>query len=175
MLVRMSLPHKPTCLSRHRADPKVASRKRNSSQARHTPSATTGAEPTIAPIGWSGVLFLHRGYYQGAILHFTLSIPPSYPSTAPTITFDSPIFHPLVDPSSGRMRLDWRFPTWRAREDCISHVLHAVKGAFKRKALEGLREALCANHEAFHLCVSRLPSSVSCQLSAIGFGDRRVD
>ncbi|GAA5999994.1 uncharacterized protein JCM10292_003572 [Rhodotorula paludigena] len=100
---------------------------------------------------WSGVLFLHRGYYQGAILHFTLSIPPSYPSTAPTITFDSPIFHPLVDPSSGRMRLDWRFPAWRAREDCISHVLHAVKSAFKRKALEGLREALCANHEAFHL------------------------
>ncbi|GAA5826077.1 hypothetical protein JCM3770_000978 [Rhodotorula araucariae] len=118
-------------------------------QADHLPTGmyVFPSEPTR----WNGVLFLHRGYFAGAILHFTLTLPSSYPSSPPQITFDSPIFHPLIDPSSGRMRLDWRFPAWRPREDCIALVLHAVKGAFKRKALEGVREALCANVEAYHL------------------------
>ncbi|GAA5891743.1 hypothetical protein JCM8208_002870 [Rhodotorula glutinis] len=109
------------------------------------------------PTRWNGVLFLHRGYYAGAVLHLTLSLPSSYPSSPPVVTFDSPIFHPLVDPSSGRMRLDWRFPTWRPREDCIALVLHAVKAAFKRKGLESLREALCANVEAYHLYREQTP------------------
>ncbi|BGP36197.1 hypothetical protein JCM10450v2_000095 [Rhodotorula kratochvilovae] len=124
-------------------------------QADHLPTGmyVFPSEPTR----WYGVLFLHRGYYQGAVLHFTLTLSSSYPSTAPQITFDSPIFHPLIDPSSGRMRLDWRFPAWRPREDCIALVLHAVKGAFKRKALEGLREALCANVEAYHLYRDQTP------------------
>ncbi|PRQ77129.1 Ubiquitin-conjugating enzyme/RWD-like protein [Rhodotorula toruloides] len=100
--------------------------------------------------GWSGVLFVHQGYYRGAVLHFTLAIPSSYPSKAPSVTFESPVFHPLVDPVSGNMRLDWRFPTWRPREDCIWNVLHAMKAAFKRKALDQLREAMCANVEAYH-------------------------
>ncbi|GAA5845708.1 hypothetical protein JCM11251_003933, partial [Rhodosporidiobolus azoricus] len=98
---------------------------------------------------WNATLFLHQGYYAGAILHFRLVIPPSYPHAAPTVVFDSPIFHPLVDPVSGRMRLDSRFPTWRPRRDFVFHVLHAVKAAFKRNALDELREAVCANQEAW--------------------------
>jgi ubiquitin-protein ligase len=109
----------------------------------------------LASAGWSGVLFIHQGYYRGAVLHFTLTIPSSYPAKAPSVTFESPLFHPLVDPVSGSMRLDWRFPTWRPREDCIWNVLHAMKAAFKRKALDQLREAQCANVEAYHTCVGR--------------------
>ncbi|GAA5923484.1 uncharacterized protein JCM15063_003662 [Sporobolomyces koalae] len=100
---------------------------------------------------WSGVLSIHKGYYAGAILHFTLSIPSTYPHTIPVVTFDSSIFHPLVDPVSGRMRLDSRFPTWRPREDFIWNVLHFVKASFKRRALDELREAVCANPEAYRL------------------------
>lgn len=110
---------------------------------------------SLASAGWSGVLFIHQGYYRGAVLHFTLMIPSSYPSKPPSVTFESPVFHPLVDPVSGSMRLDWRFPTWRPREDCIWNVLHAMKAAFKRKALDQLREAQCANVEAYHTCVGR--------------------
>ncbi|GAA5909332.1 hypothetical protein JCM6882_000954 [Rhodosporidiobolus microsporus] len=100
---------------------------------------------------WSATLFLHRGYYAGSILHFRLVIPPNYPQSPPAVVFESPIFHPLVDPVSGRMRLDARFPTWRPRRDFIFHVLHAVKAAFKRKGLDELREAVCANQEAWRL------------------------
>jgi len=59
------------------------------------------------------------------------------------------------------MRLDWRFPTWRPREDRIVQVLHAIKAAFKRKGLDALREALCANVEAYHLCVHHFSSALS--------------
>ncbi|GAA6024016.1 hypothetical protein JCM11491_000532 [Sporobolomyces phaffii] len=101
---------------------------------------------------WSGMLSIHRGYYAGAILHFTVVIPPSYPHAPPGITFDSPsVFHPLVDPVSGKMRLDARFPSWRPRQDFVWHVLHFVKSAFKRRALDDLREALCPNPQAYRL------------------------
>ncbi|CEQ38636.1 SPOSA6832_00073 [Sporobolomyces salmonicolor] len=106
---------------------------------------------------WSGVLFIHQGYYASSVLHFTLSIPASYPSKPPSVTFDSPVFHPLVDPVSGRMRLDARFPHWRPREDFIWSVLHFVKGAFKRRALDELREAVCANPEAYRLYRNQTP------------------
>ncbi|BGP12185.1 hypothetical protein JCM10213_009330 [Rhodosporidiobolus nylandii] len=100
---------------------------------------------------WACVIFVHRGYYAGAVLHFRLQIPPSYPAAAPAIIFDSQLFHPLVDPVSGRMRLDSRFPTWRPRQDGVSKVLHFVKASMKRRTLDGLREAVCANQEAYRL------------------------
>ncbi|GAA6024993.1 hypothetical protein JCM10207_002106 [Rhodosporidiobolus poonsookiae] len=100
---------------------------------------------------WHCTLFVHRGYYASSILHFRLLIPQSYPSAPPSVVFDSPLFHPLVDPSSGRLRLDARFPTWRPRQDFLSHVLHYVKGVMKRRALDGLREAFCANGEAYDM------------------------
>ncbi|GAA5860371.1 hypothetical protein JCM8547_003480 [Rhodosporidiobolus lusitaniae] len=100
---------------------------------------------------WHAVLFVHRGYYAGAVLHFRVLIPPSYPASAPSVVFDSPIFHPLVDPVSGRMRLDSRFPQWRARRDFIHHVLAFVKASLKRQALDSLRESVCANQEAYRL------------------------
>lgn len=106
--------------------------------------------PSLA-LGWSGVLSIHKGYWQGAILHFTLLIPSTYPQSPPQVIFDSPIFHPLIDPVSGRMRLDSRFPHWRPREDFIWTVLHFVKSAFKRRGLDELREAVCANQEAYRL------------------------
>ncbi|TNY23740.1 ubiquitin-conjugating enzyme/RWD-like protein [Rhodotorula diobovata] len=134
-------------------------------QADHLPTGlyVFPSEPTR----WNGVLFLHRGYYQGAVLHFTLALPSSYPSSAPLVTFDSPIFHPLVDPSSGRMRLDWRFPNWRPREDCIALVLHAVKGAFKRKALEALREALYRDQTAVFARLASQSALLSASASSL--------
>ncbi|GAA5961263.1 hypothetical protein JCM3765_002889 [Sporobolomyces pararoseus] len=101
---------------------------------------------------WSGVISIHKGYYSGAIFHFTLTIPSTYPHSIPQITFDSPsVFHPLVDPVSGRMRLDSRFPNWRSRQDFIWMILHHVKACFKRRSLDDLRETLCANVEAYRL------------------------
>lgn len=85
------------------------------------------------------------------MLSFTLTIPRSYPSAPPVVTFQTDVFHPLVDPASGRFALASRFPSWRPRVDFLFHVLHYLKAAFKRAALDELREAACPNKEAYRL------------------------
>ncbi|KAK4047236.1 hypothetical protein OIV83_005539 [Microbotryomycetes sp. JL201] len=94
------------------------------------------------PFAWSGVHFVHRGFFAGAVLHFTVDIPRDYPHSAPTVVYRSTaLVHPLVDPATGKLRLDSRFPTWRPRQDFIVHVLHFMKACFKRHALDALTEA----------------------------------
>lgn len=100
---------------------------------------------------WYGVIFLHKGYYAGAVLRFTLAIPPSYPSSPPTLSVQTPCFHPLIDPATTRVKLEGRFPRWRPREDFLFHVLHFFKSMFKRAALDQLTEGSCANREAYRL------------------------
>lgn len=111
---------------------------------------------TWSSTAWHGVIFMHKGYYAGAVLKFTLAIPASYPSSPPTLSVQTPCFHPLIDPATTRVRLDGRFPKWRAREDFLFHVLHFFKSMFKRAALDQLTEGSCANREAYRLCVLAL-------------------
>jgi hypothetical protein len=106
---------------------------------------------TVVVIEWACVLFIHRGYYAGAVLHFTLTIPPTYPSQGPSVHFQTDVVHPLIDPSSGKFALGGRFPTWRTGKDYLFMVLFYVKSSFKREALDRLREAGCANLEAYRL------------------------
>ncbi|KAM0747262.1 UBC-like protein [Meredithblackwellia eburnea MCA 4105] len=106
---------------------------------------------------WHGVLFVHKGYYASAVFHFTVLIPTSYPSSAPQVFFPSTIFHPLIDPTNGKFHLNSRFPTWRPRVDFIFHVLHFVKASFKRASLDQVREASCANKEAYRLYRDQTP------------------
>ncbi|KAH8927758.1 hypothetical protein BT69DRAFT_1257986 [Atractiella rhizophila] len=102
---------------------------------------------------WHIILFLHRGYYSPSLLRFTLSIPSSYPSPTvlPTLTSLTNVFHPLIDPSTGRFNLESRFPRWRPRKDFLFHILHFLKASFKRNGLEGLVERGCANLEAYRM------------------------
>ncbi|KAH9812134.1 ubiquitin-conjugating enzyme/RWD-like protein [Melampsora americana] len=101
---------------------------------------------------WQGVLFIHRGYYAGAIYRFVLEIPKSYPSAPPVVRFTTECFHPLVDQSTGRFDIRSRFPEWRPRVDFLCHVLHFIKSAFKRPGLERIKEESDAqNKEAFRL------------------------
>ncbi|KAL8281306.1 hypothetical protein RQP46_006340 [Phenoliferia psychrophenolica] len=100
---------------------------------------------------WTGVLFVHRGYFASGVFSFTLSIPTTYPAAPPTVTFQTDCFHPLIDPTSGRFALASRFPSWRPRVDFLFHVLHYLKAAFKRASLDELREASCLNKEAYRL------------------------
>lgn len=118
------------------------------SLANHTPIGIYLLPASI--LTWDGVLFLHRGYYQHAIFRFTISLPTTYPLQPPLITFNLPLFHPLVNPTTGRMNL---YPLWRPQQDHTSGVLHKIKAAFKRAALDALTEAQCSNLEAFRMYV----------------------
>ncbi|KAG0145533.1 hypothetical protein CROQUDRAFT_93652 [Cronartium quercuum f. sp. fusiforme G11] len=101
---------------------------------------------------WEGVLFIHRGYYAGAIYRFIIDIPITYPNESPKIRFKTDCFHPLVDPNTGRFDIRSRFSNWRPHIDFIFHLLHFLKGSFKRAGLERLKnEDEVQNKEAFRL------------------------
>ncbi|ORY39732.1 ubiquitin-conjugating enzyme/RWD-like protein [Leucosporidium creatinivorum] len=123
----------------------------------HSPTGMYILPLQADPFTWHGVIFLHKGYYAGAVLKFTLSIPSSYPSSPPTLSVQTPCFHPLIDPATTRVKLDGRFPRWRPREDFLFHVLHFFKSMFKRAALDQLTEGSCANREAYRLYRDQTP------------------
>lgn len=64
---------------------------------------------------WFGVIFVHSGYFTGAVFKFRIHIPHDFPnnSAPPQLIFDPPIFHPLVNQNSGELDLSRIFKTWR--------------------------------------------------------------
>lgn len=80
---------------------------------------------------WFGVLFIRQGLYQGGVFRFTLRIPDNYPDgDCPDLTFESPIFHPLIDPISGDMDIKRSFPKWRKNVNYLWQVLLCARRAF---------------------------------------------
>ncbi|SCZ88872.1 BZ3500_MvSof-1268-A1-R1_Chr2-1g04698 [Microbotryum saponariae] len=125
--------------------------------------ATLGASSTC-PLGmyvlptsddvftWQCVLFIHRGYFRDSVLRFSMTMAPTYPSRLPpTITFSTNVFHPLVDPATGRFHLGDRFSPWTPGRDYLFHVLHHVKNAFKREGLDAVQQENCGNPEAWKI------------------------
>lgn len=47
---------------------------------------------------WNGVIFPQSGYFQGGIFRFTIRFDGDRPTKIPKITFETAIYHPLVDP-----------------------------------------------------------------------------
>ncbi|KAJ6515932.1 ubiquitin-conjugating enzyme/RWD-like protein [Mycena sanguinolenta] len=100
---------------------------------------------------WDAVFFVHQGYYADAILKFRLTFPSNYPDSPPTVQFVTDVFHPLIS-QSGMFNLAPRFRPWRPKEHRVFDVLHWTKAAFKKQALDGIRESECLNKEAYRLC-----------------------
>ncbi|KAJ7591066.1 ubiquitin-conjugating enzyme/RWD-like protein [Mycena floridula] len=100
---------------------------------------------------WDCVFFVHQGYYADAVLKFRLSFPANYPEQPPVVHFVNDVFHPLISPESGLFNLAPRFRPWRPKEHHAFDVLHWLKAAFKKHALDGLKDHDCLNKEAFRL------------------------
>ncbi|CAL7949440.1 unnamed protein product [Xylocopa violacea] len=63
---------------------------------------------------WFGVQFVRQGMYQGGIFRFTITLPQNFPDGGcPQVIFQTPVFHPLIDPESGELCTLWGFPEWR--------------------------------------------------------------
>ncbi|KAF3420642.1 hypothetical protein E2986_04957 [Frieseomelitta varia] len=63
---------------------------------------------------WFGVQFVRQGIYQGGIFRFNITLPQNFPDGGcPKVTFQTPIFHPLIEPESGELNTSWEFPEWR--------------------------------------------------------------
>ncbi|XP_017875803.1 AKT-interacting protein-like [Ceratina calcarata] len=63
---------------------------------------------------WFGVQFVRQGTYQGGIFRFTITLPQNFPDgECPKVIFQTPVFHPLINPESGELCTSWGFPEWR--------------------------------------------------------------
>ncbi|KAI0080882.1 UBC-like protein [Panus rudis PR-1116 ss-1] len=100
---------------------------------------------------WDAVFFVHQGYYADSILKFRLTFPPNYPERPPSVQFLTDVFHPLISQQDGAFNLAPRFRPWRPKEHHVFDVLHWIKAAFKKSALDGIKEVDCLNKEAFRL------------------------
>ncbi|KAI0315978.1 ubiquitin-conjugating enzyme/RWD-like protein [Amylostereum chailletii] len=98
---------------------------------------------------WDLVLFVHQGYYADAILKLRLTFPPEYPDRPPVVHFITDVFHPLVSQQDGLFNLAPRFRPWRPKEHHVYDVLHFIKAAFKKHALDDVKDHDCLNKEAF--------------------------
>ncbi|KAF9568921.1 UBC-like protein, partial [Agrocybe pediades] len=99
---------------------------------------------------WDAVFFVHQGYYADSILKFRLKFPANYPEAPPAVDFVTDVFHPLIS-SKGAFNLSPRFRPWRPKEHHVFDVLHWIKVAFKKHALDQFEESDCYNKEAFRL------------------------
>ncbi|KAB7501427.1 AKT-interacting protein [Armadillidium nasatum] len=85
-----------------------------------------------SPIVWFGVIFIRQGLYQGGIFRFALHIPENYPDgDVPSVFFETPVFHPLVDPETGELEVKKGFSNkWRRNVHHLWHVLLYLRRIF---------------------------------------------
>uniref|UniRef100_A0A8C2Y3P2 AKT-interacting protein n=1 Tax=Capra hircus TaxID=9925 RepID=A0A8C2Y3P2_CAPHI len=80
---------------------------------------------------WFGVIFIRHGLYQDGVFKFTVYIPDNYPDgDCPRLVFDIPVFHPLVDPTSGELDVKRAFAKWRRNHNHIWQVLMYARRVF---------------------------------------------
>ncbi|XP_052027555.1 LOW QUALITY PROTEIN: AKT-interacting protein-like [Apodemus sylvaticus] len=84
-----------------------------------------------SPLVWFGVIFIRHGLYQDGIFKFTVYIPDNYPDgDCPRLLFDIPVFHPLVDPTSGELDVQRKFAKWMRNHNRIWQVLMYARRVF---------------------------------------------
>jgi len=91
-----------------------------------------GVYVTIAQqLVWDGIIFVRQGVYQGGIFRFKIHIPEDHPSNlAPTVYFDSVVFHPQIDALTGEVNIKKYFPTWYPDKSRLWHVVKVVDEMF---------------------------------------------
>jgi len=63
---------------------------------------------------WFGVIFVRSGPYAEGVFKFRIHIPHDYPANSlpPTLVFDPPIYHPMVEEDSGAVNFQAIFSNW---------------------------------------------------------------
>ncbi|XP_062591756.1 AKT-interacting protein-like isoform X2 [Saccostrea cucullata] len=85
----------------------------------------------LTPLIWHGVLFIRQGMYQEGVFRFILTIPENFPDgDCPSLVFSFPVFHPLVDLTTGELDVKRAFPKWRKSTNHIWQVLLYARRIF---------------------------------------------
>ena len=86
-----------------------------------------------------------------------MDFPKQYPKQMPRVLFTTPVFHPLVDPASGQLRLQTEFSEWAVGKDWVIQVLLYMKKIFHLEVYYSLENEVdnAWNPEAFNLYHSK--------------------
>ncbi|KAH7344770.1 ubiquitin-conjugating enzyme/RWD-like protein [Rhizoctonia solani] len=117
----------------------------------HCPQGVYIVPSEISMRLWNGMLFIHQGYYRSAIFRFKITFPSDYPARVPVVQFVTDVYHPLVSTKDGVFSLAPRITSWSSHEHNVFHILHWIKAAFKKRALDELDEVSCLNKDAFRM------------------------
>ncbi|XP_050436205.1 AKT-interacting protein-like [Adelges cooleyi] len=83
------------------------------------------------PFIWFGVIFPRCGLYKNGVFRFRIHIDSTWPDCdCPKVIIETPVFHPLVDPTSGEMNVRQHFPEWKKGVSRIWHVVDHVQKSF---------------------------------------------
>lgn len=82
-----------------------------------------------------GLIFVRRGPFTNGIFKFQLKLPPQYNDTDmwPKIFFDSRVYNPYVDETSGELDIQSAYPTWDPSRHYLVTVLTYLKKIFYSK------------------------------------------
>uniref|UniRef100_A0A914Q2Y3 UBC core domain-containing protein n=2 Tax=Panagrolaimus TaxID=55784 RepID=A0A914Q2Y3_9BILA len=83
---------------------------------------------------WKGFIMVRSGCYSGGTFRFTLTLSKDFPNSQdiPNISFDSPLFHPYLDPATQNLNLQGCFPTkiWKRDKNKIVDILLYLQEIF---------------------------------------------
>ena len=101
-----------------------------------------------------GVIFVRRGLYRDGVFRFVMTLPPEYNdiNTHPSIFFTPPIYHPLIDPISGelKLRVEESIREWiPGRHFCLTALVF-LKKIFYLKSYDHFETLVVANESARH-------------------------
>ncbi|OQR68146.1 AKT-interacting protein-like [Tropilaelaps mercedesae] len=100
---------------------------------------------------WFVVLFIRGGVFEGGAFRAQLSFSALHPEGGvPRVTFDPPVFHPLVNALTGEMDISCKIDKWRRDEHHIYQVVEAVKSLFE----EIPEKIKPSNREAYKLYIN---------------------
>uniref|UniRef100_A0A182W3X6 UBC core domain-containing protein n=1 Tax=Anopheles minimus TaxID=112268 RepID=A0A182W3X6_9DIPT len=105
------------------------------------------------PFLWFGVIFVRTGVYKDGVFRFTITLPSRFPndSAVPIVTFQSEVFHPLVNPNDGVLDLSEAFPKWQSGDNHIWQILKFVQAVLQNLDDHTIQSGNVANNEAYEL------------------------
>ena len=78
---------------------------------------------------------------MGGIFKFIVEFPSAYPNERPTVSFVTPVYHPLVDPRFNKLNLDLEFGEWVPGKHWAINVLLFIKKLFHMEYMFKLVES----------------------------------
>ena len=114
---------------------------------------------------WHGVYLIKQGIYNSSIIKFKIEFPKGYPRVMPDVTFQSKVYHPLVNWTTGRLNLGHEFKEWIFGKCWVINVLLFIKKIFHLEDCYNLKSHQESNNrQALELYIHNFPLFVNkCQ------------